>query len=230
MRTAGVGRGPAPKPHRQRPRDEKRRARPWRAAAGIGWQHGATPVPPPGLEPMSLDAWETWFGAWFAAHWTPADVPALRILVELHDAVERGELTRAGELRLWMDTYGITPKGQQDRRWTRPDASAAAATRAPTSVGNPECVCPPSGNGSRGGAMSRPAPFCDRPMTAGSPPGQRFVARPTMAVRPLPGVHLHSGKPLAPPAAPVGGHRTVATGGTRHSGVAAPHRGAGDRS
>ena len=35
--------------------------------------------------------------------------------------VERGEFQRAAELRLSMDTYGITPKGQQDRRWARPD-------------------------------------------------------------------------------------------------------------
>jgi hypothetical protein len=38
----------------------------------------------------------------------------------LYDQVERGEFQRANELRLQMDTYGITPKGQQDRRWKPP--------------------------------------------------------------------------------------------------------------
>lgn len=69
--------------------------------------------------------------AWFAAHWTPDDVPALRVLVDLYDAVERGELMRAGELRLWMDSYGITPKGQQDRRWTRPETRSVATDPPP---------------------------------------------------------------------------------------------------
>jgi hypothetical protein len=58
--------------------------------------------------------------AWFAAHWTPDLLPGLRQVVRLYDQVERGEFQRAGELRLQMDTYGLTPKGQQDRRWTPP--------------------------------------------------------------------------------------------------------------
>jgi hypothetical protein len=70
--------------------------------------------------PASLEAWSTWLGAWFAAFWTPDDVPGLRQIVRLYDQVERGEFQRASELRLQMDTYGITPKGQQDRRWRPP--------------------------------------------------------------------------------------------------------------
>lgn len=69
--------------------------------------------------PASEEAWRVWFGAWFAAHWSPEDVPALRHLVGLYDQVERGKFERHNELRLAMDTYGITPKGQQDRRWTK---------------------------------------------------------------------------------------------------------------
>jgi hypothetical protein len=65
--------------------------------------------------------------AWFASFWTPADLPGLRQLVRLYDEVERGEFTRASELRLQMDTYGITPKGQQDRRWKPPVALEGAA-------------------------------------------------------------------------------------------------------
>jgi hypothetical protein len=70
--------------------------------------------------PASRIAWKTWFTAWFAAHWTRADLPGLRIVVLLHDAIERGEHQRSAEFRLWCDTYGITPKGAADRRWERP--------------------------------------------------------------------------------------------------------------
>jgi hypothetical protein len=66
-------------------------------------------------------AWRTWFGSWYASHWTPADLPALRVLVRLFDQVERGEFQRASELRMWLDTWGISPKGAQDRRWLPPD-------------------------------------------------------------------------------------------------------------
>ena len=94
----------------------------WRATPGIGWQHGAIPPPPEGLKPASLTAWATWMQSWFAAHWTPNDLPGLRIVVLLYDQVERGEYHRAAELRMSMDNYGITPKGQQDRRWSPPKA------------------------------------------------------------------------------------------------------------
>lgn len=77
--------------------------------------------------PASTDAWRTWMAAWFAAHWTPDDLPGLRTLVRIYDQVERGEFQRANELRLQMDTYGITPKGQQDRRWARPVEEKPAA-------------------------------------------------------------------------------------------------------
>ena len=119
-------RGPAPN-------DERRRrvepAHEWRWAGGIGWQHGAPPPPPAKLLGASREAWQVWFRAWFAAFWTPDDLPGLRQLIRLYDQVERGEFQRHGELRIGMDTYGITPKGQQDRRWkppTRPDVPQEA--------------------------------------------------------------------------------------------------------
>lgn len=113
-----AGHGPAPK-EQSRTRHIPTRGVP-HAAEGIGWQHGERPVPPAGLLKPSRAAWDTWFAAWFAAHWTPDDVPGLRQLIRLYDQVERGEYTRHGEMRLMMDTYGITPKGQQDRRWLKP--------------------------------------------------------------------------------------------------------------
>jgi hypothetical protein len=90
------------------------------ASDGAGWQDGDVPAPPDGLMEASREAWVTWMSSWFAAHWTREDLPGLRQVIRLYDQVERGEFQRASELRLQMDTYGITPKGQQDRRWKRP--------------------------------------------------------------------------------------------------------------
>lgn len=114
---AGAGRRPKP-PDQRRNRAKPRRGE-WTASASEGWQHGDIPETPEGLMPASVTAWDTWMRAWWAAHWTPDDLPALRQLIRLYDQVERGEFQRAGEVRLSMDTYGITPKGQQDRRWVR---------------------------------------------------------------------------------------------------------------
>jgi hypothetical protein len=120
-----AGRGPAPKTARRRVNEPGRGD--WQPVEGVGWQHGASPAVPDGLMEASREAWSTWMGAWFAAHWTPADLPGLRQLIRLYDQVERGEFQRAGELRLQMDTYGITPKGQQDRRWRPPVEDKPAA-------------------------------------------------------------------------------------------------------
>ena len=64
--------------------------------------------------------WRGWFTAWWAGNWTPDDLPALRLVIRLWDRVNRGDVKRAAELRQWMDGYGLTPKGQMDRRWARP--------------------------------------------------------------------------------------------------------------
>ena len=123
--------GPAPKIVRRR-RNVPARGD-WQAAPAVGWQHGPVPAPPDGLKDESLWAWQTWFAAWFASHWTPDDLPALRVLVKLYDEVERGGVKAAdrSELRQLMDNYGITPKGQQDRRWTRPKPEEEAAPSSP---------------------------------------------------------------------------------------------------
>lgn len=115
-----AGRGPAPKAQSTRRNRHQPIRGEWTPVAGSGWQHGKIPAAPDGLMPASLEAWNVWLRAWFAAHWTPDDLPGLRQLIRLYDQVERGEFQRASELRLQMDTYGITPKGQQDRRWAAP--------------------------------------------------------------------------------------------------------------
>jgi hypothetical protein len=123
-----AGKGPPPKTSRRRANAPERGD--WVPTEGTGWQHGPkVPPMPAGLMPRSRKAWRTWFRSWFASHWTPADLPALEQVIRLYDQVERGEYQRATELRMMMDTYGITPKGQQDRRWKPPEAAPAPAPK-----------------------------------------------------------------------------------------------------
>ena len=88
---------------------------------GAGWQHGPVPDPPEGLSPAAVDAWRTWFSAWWASYWLPSDLPTLLMVIRLYDQAVRGAASAAvrAETRLWMDSMGISPKGRQDRRWTR---------------------------------------------------------------------------------------------------------------
>lgn len=124
-----AGRGPAPKERESR----VGRAAPVRGeyqqAEAKAWR-GEVPAAPEGLTDAAAEAWRVWFGSWFAAYWTPSDIPAIRQMVRLYDQVEQGEFQRASELRLMMDTYGVTPKGQQDRRW-KPPAPAPAEAEQP---------------------------------------------------------------------------------------------------
>src|SRR5439155_10503728 len=115
-----AGRGRVPKDPANRQRRNLPARGEWHCAPGIGWPDAALPDPPDGLMPASKAAWQAWMTSWIAAHWTPADMPGLRQVIRLYDQVERGAFQRASELRLSMDTYGITPKGRQDRRWLAP--------------------------------------------------------------------------------------------------------------
>lgn len=123
-----AGRGRAPKEQRRNASDKPVRGE-WRATPGIGWQHGKIPEPPDGLKAETVKAWSVWFSAWFASHWTPHDLPGLETTILLYDQVRREEYQRATELRLSMDNYGITPKGQQDRRWAAPKDEEATPSQ-----------------------------------------------------------------------------------------------------
>ena len=115
-----AGRGPAPSLNR------RRRSAPirgdWALTTQTGWQLGTLPEPPDGLLEASRIAWDPWMRGWFASHWIPGDLPGLRLVVRIYDATERGAFKRSAELQMWMNTYGITPRGQQDRRWKPPEA------------------------------------------------------------------------------------------------------------
>ena len=119
-----AGRGPAPDPMRFR--HDKPVRGDWRTADAVGWQHGKVPPCPADVEPATRRAWKTWFGSWVAAFWTPEDVPGLRMVAPIYRRGRARRLPARPDFALWMDTYGLTPKGQQDRRWRPPDEPKAA--------------------------------------------------------------------------------------------------------
>lgn len=129
--------GPAPKTNRRR--RNKPELGDWVASDGTGWQHGEIPTPPDGLKDPSIEAWQTWFRSWFAAHWTLDDVPGLRLVIRMYDDVERGSQTKAADrasLHAWMRSYGITPDGQQKLRWQRPAPEEKKSSQAQRRQGN----------------------------------------------------------------------------------------------
>jgi hypothetical protein len=49
-------------------------------------------------------------------------VPALNLIIKMFDRVSRGAPpSHARELARWLDSYGVTPKGQQQRHWLPPN-------------------------------------------------------------------------------------------------------------
>lgn len=150
-----AGRGPAPKPTTQRRTAHAPIRGEWQATPGIGWQHGEIPPVPDGVHADTREAWGIWMRAWFASHWTPDDLPGLEHLASLHSECRtafhepfiESEGPRGGtiyvrrpspvtELRQMLDNYGITPKGQQDRRWEAPKAEAEQPTRKRAATGD----------------------------------------------------------------------------------------------
>lgn len=124
-----AGTGPAPAEHRQRSNEPARGD--WVPAPGSGWQHGEIPACP-ARSAAAQETWATWMGAWFAAYWTPEDLPNLRLCIKLWALGDSGKAKgadRTAYIRL-ADDLGITHKGQQDRRWKPPaPAPAPGATR-----------------------------------------------------------------------------------------------------
>lgn len=117
---------PGPAPQEQRRRRNAPASGDWETASGFGWQHGDVPDPPDDLLEVTVHAWNVWMGSWFAAFWVPEDLPGLRVIAKLYDQVERGEYTRASELRLQMTAYGMNPEGQQKRHWKPPEGDSGS--------------------------------------------------------------------------------------------------------
>ena len=144
--------GPAPAANRRR-RNAPARGD-WTPAPGEGWLHGDLPDPPEGLRPAALQAWGAWMRSWVASHWRPEDLPGLYITIRLYDqcdlAFEDPTFCYDGKagtvcinrpnpvdkLKQYLDVYGITPKGQQDRRWSAPEQPKVAQPTRASATGN----------------------------------------------------------------------------------------------
>lgn len=120
-----AGNGPAPKDAAAR----RRRNQPERG----DWQT-LRPLERPALEPLPVldgedlwsartaETWEAWREDPVTATWSPADRAYAMDTILIHQMVygPEGDMARANELRLRMDSLGLTPKGKRDLRYRLP--------------------------------------------------------------------------------------------------------------
>lgn len=111
--------------------DQRKTVFKWQLAEHEGWQHGEIPPCPTGLSEYGQRAWGIWMNAWWAAFYTPDDLPGLELLALLYDKVML-DLIDVSKLMPLMDKYGITSKARQDLRWARDPAKAAEPAANPS--------------------------------------------------------------------------------------------------
>ena len=108
-----AGRGPAPKEGRRR-RNVPARGE-WVDLAPLEQPVLAElPETEDGWRPETVAMFEAWRSDPVSALWSPADVAFAMDTLLLHN-----EMTASGasEIRLRMDSLGLTPKGKRDLRW-----------------------------------------------------------------------------------------------------------------
>lgn len=108
------GKGPPPKPRRNRKRDEKPAVR-----MDSKVKAGPPALPQPDkLLPATATWWETWRQSEQAQHFTPTDWQRLLFLVPLVDAYWREpSKDLLGEIRLNESKLGATPEDRLRLRW-----------------------------------------------------------------------------------------------------------------
>ena len=108
-----AGNGPAPKdPSQRRNRNTPMRGE-WVDLAPL--DKPVLPELPEGnWSPRTCMAWEAWRRDPVSAQWTPSDVDYAIDTIYLHNAMTEKS---ASEVRLRMDSLGLTPKGKRDLRW-----------------------------------------------------------------------------------------------------------------
>lgn len=65
--------------------------------------------------PETVAMWEAWRMDPVSAEWSPADVAFALDTIRLHNVMLNA--SGANEVRLRMDSLGLTPKGKRDLRW-----------------------------------------------------------------------------------------------------------------
>lgn len=82
----------------------------------------------PDWTPETVELWEAWRADPVTAQWSPSDVAFAVETIMLRN--EKG-LAAANEVRLRMDSLGLTPKGKRDLRWRLPKAEPEVAEVKP---------------------------------------------------------------------------------------------------
>jgi hypothetical protein len=97
------------------------------SVTGRSWE-GRRPPCPKDVSAEARKTWAAWFDSWWSQHWTPEDVPQLRLALLAWDlaAEDPTQLTKFLPL---ADALGLTPKGRQSLRWLqpKPETTVAAA-------------------------------------------------------------------------------------------------------
>jgi hypothetical protein len=105
------GRGPAPKPTRIRPTDDKRRQSEFTALTTDGEVRGPD-LPGDGWPEETLAMYDTLRRSPMAQTWLDADWRYLIDTMVLHAAYWQGEPKLAGEIRLRLGQFGVTPEAR----------------------------------------------------------------------------------------------------------------------
>lgn len=106
-----AGRGPAPKESRRRAnrpaRGEWVDLPPLERVVLRDLPEGEWPV-------ETLEMWAAWQADPVSTQWSSSDVEYAVATARIHAS---GPISRASEIRLRMDSLGLTPKGKRDLRW-----------------------------------------------------------------------------------------------------------------
>ncbi len=124
-----AGRGPAPQAVRRRSNEPARGE--WVDLPPLETPVlGRLPARSRDEEPWSKRARETW-EAWrsdpVTARWSASDTSYAEDLLALYELMP----SSASEVRLRMDSLGLTPKGKRDLRWRVGEPAGDVPTRAP---------------------------------------------------------------------------------------------------
>lgn len=110
-----AGNGPAPKPKDQRINNHAPSRGEWVDLPPL--QGPVLPELPDrddGWSSMSVAAWRAWREDPVTSQYSPADIAYALDAIRLYDVMTSSS---ANEVRLRMDSLGLTPKGKRDLRW-----------------------------------------------------------------------------------------------------------------
>ena len=119
-----AGKGPAPKHPHLRARANVPERGDWQVLDREPFKK-PPPLPRPyprgGWSAKAKGAWQRWWASPMAPMWDEGDYELVDILLKMvHDWWEDPTTTQATQMRLTMDTLGLTVKGRQDRHWWLP--------------------------------------------------------------------------------------------------------------